>query len=206
MQGGKAMSAFDQIRGAFLGSSGMPHPLTSSSRRRLAWLSLAPGVVLAAAIIHAAISLSYSDSALYSPSPDFSIVNILNPDILNYYGDQAPEPVRRLYAVTETLQALEPLALSLLFAAGLHRWSRAEGSWMGVIGAFLAGIAFAPGAFAVGAYAVLDQTDDRGLHVPIWVSLARTFGLMAVGYFFLAYRAIQPVRATIRRRRPAPGA
>jgi len=195
------MSAFAEIREACFGGSGMPPPLTHRSRRRLAWVSLAPGVVLAAAVIHAAISLSYSDLALYG-FPGGGGSTVLGS--FGFFPDQAPTFWRRLFAVTEALQTLAPLALALLFAAGLQRWSRAEGSWMRVIGVSLAGIALAAGAFAAGGYVVLDRTDDRGLHLTTWMSLARTFGLMAVGYFFLAYRAIQPVRTNTRRRRPPP--
>jgi hypothetical protein len=178
------MSAFDQIREVYFGSSGMPLPLGPKSRGKLMLVSLAPAMVLAAAVIHAAISLTYSDFALSGRIFDSTMLSILNT-----YGDLAPEPVRRLYAVTEALQALEPLALALLFAAGLQRWSRAEGSWTRAIGVTLAGIALAAGAFAVGAYAVLDRTDDKDLHLSTWMSLAGTFGLMAIGYFFLAYRS-----------------
>jgi len=148
------MSAFAEIREACFGGSGMPPPLTHRSRRRLAWVSLAPGVVLAAAVIHAAISLSYSDLALYG-FPGGGGSTVLGS--FGFFPDQAPTFWRRLFAVTEALQTLAPLALALLFAAGLQRWSRAEGSWMRVIGVSLAGIALAAGAFAAGGYVVLGE-------------------------------------------------
>lgn len=198
------MSAFDQIRDVYFGSARAPMRLSPEAKRRVLWASLAPGIVLAAAVIHAALELTYSDFALYGRAYDSSVLGFLNFDILGGYGEQAPRAVRRLYAMTGALQALEPLALALLFAAGLRRWGRAEGSWMRLIAVSLAGVALAAGAFAVGAYAVLDRADDKDLHIPVWMSLARTFGLMAAGYFFLAYRATQPVRATTRRRRPRP--
>lgn len=59
---------------------------------------------------------------------------------------------------------------------------------MRVIGISLVGIAFAAGAFVVGAYVILDRADLQDLELSTWMSLASTFGLIAIGYFFLAYR------------------
>ena len=176
------MSAFDRIREVYFGGSEMPLPLGPGSLRRLMWVSLAPGVILAAAVIHAALTLTFDNSALYGfPSSDDG-----------FFGgsayDQAGLFWRRLYAATEALQVLQPLALALLFAAGLQRWSRAEGSWMRVVGISLAGLAFAPGAFVVGSFTILDRADAQDLEIFTWMSLSSTFGMMAVGYFFLAYR------------------
>lgn len=194
------MSAFDQIRQAYFGGSEMPLPLSPESRCRLMWVSLAPGVVLAAAVISMALILIFEDNALFG-FIDGGDDSFLFRDA-GFHG--VPLFWRRLYAACEALQVLEPLALALLFAAGLQRWSRAEGSWMRVIGVSLAAVALASGAFVVGAYAVLSRSDVQDLDTFTWMKLARTFGYMAIGYFFLAYRATQPIRATTRRRRPRP--
>jgi hypothetical protein len=154
-------------------------------------------VVLTAAVIHAAISLAYSDLELYALGTDNSVIS-------GFYVQQAPAFWRRVHSVTDALQVLQPLALALLFAAGLQHWSRAEGSWMRLIGISLAALAFAPGAFVVGAYAVLDRADTRDLESLTWMRVSPSVGLVAIGYFFLAYRAAQPVRTAARRRRPRP--
>ncbi len=178
------MSAFDQIREAYFGGSEMPLPLSPESRRRLIWVSLAPGLVLAAAVIRTALILIFEDNALYG-FPGGGDDSFLFRDA-GFHG--VPLFWRRLYAACEALPVAEPLALALLFAAGLRAWSRAEGSWMRVIGVSLAAVALASGAFVVGAYALLSRSGLQDLDTFTWMMLARTFGMMAIGYFFLAYR------------------
>ncbi len=111
-------------------------------------------------------------------------------------------------AVSVAVSFLLPLALALLFAAGIRRWSLQEGSWMFLIGGILAAIAAAAGLLTVMIYAI---TEDRELLSDLrpgtWREISATFGFLAIGYFFVAYRAAaqRPRRRTgprPRRRRP----
>ncbi len=166
------MSAFDQIRDVYFGNARAPMRLSPEARRRLLWTSLAPGVIVFAVLISTALSIIYSSNELADGS---------------FGSGSAPFLVRRVYTVSRVLQTLEFLPLALLFAAGLQAWTRAEGSWMILIGTALAATALVCGAFVVGAFAVLGW-DDHGVRTDLWMNIAGSFALMAVGYFFLAYR------------------
>ncbi len=168
------MSAFDQIRDVYFGSARAPMRLSPEARRRVLWTSVAPGVIVLAVLINTALSIYYSSNELADWPAQFG------------HGS-APFLARRLYTVSGVVQALEFVPLALLFAAGLQAWTRAEGSWMILIGTALAATAVVCGAFVVGTFAVLGR-DDHGVRTNLWINIAHTFGLMAVGYFFLAYR------------------
>lgn len=165
------MSAFDQIRDVYFGSAGTPLRLSPEQRRRVLWASIAPAVIVGAVLISTALSIIYGPGEL-AGGP---------------FGYGAPFLVRRLYIVAISLRTLSYLALALLFAAGLQPWTRAEGSWMILIGTALAIVAVLCGAFVVGVYAVHGM-GDFSLRTDLWMDVASSFGLMAVGYFFLAYR------------------
>lgn len=162
------MSAFDQIRDVYFGSARAPMRLTPKARQRVLWTSVAPTVIVVAVLLYTALSIIYS------------------PDELFGYG--APLLVRRAFTVSRVLQSLEFLPLALLFAAGLQAWTRAEASWMILIGTALAAISIVCGAFVVGAFAVLDPDDVDDVRADLWMNIASSFALMAIGYFFLAYR------------------
>lgn len=173
------MSAFDQIRDVYFGSARTPMRLTPKARQRVLWTSLAPAVIILAVLVSTALSLIYSSAEL-AGGP---------------FGFGAPLLMRRLYMVSRVLQTLEFLPVALLFAAGLQAWTRAEASWMILIGTALAAVALVCGAFVVGAYAVLDPEDVHDVRAELWMNIATSFALMAVGYFFLAYRgASEPTR------------
>ncbi|HSP54006.1 MAG TPA: hypothetical protein VLS25_00330 [Dehalococcoidia bacterium] len=168
------MSAFDQIRDVYFGSARAPMRLSPEARRRVLWTSVAPAVVVLAVLIRTALSILYDAGELFDYGGEIG------------HGS-APFLVRRLYTVSTVLRTLQFVALALLFATGLQRWTRAEGSWMILIGTALAVIAVVCGAFVVGVYAVHGRADD-GLRTELWIEMASDFALMAVGYFFLAYR------------------
>jgi hypothetical protein len=168
------MSAFDQIRDVYFGSAHAPMRLGPEERRRLLWTSTAPAVIVLAVLISTALSIIYSRGELFDGP-------------LGSHGS-APFLLRRVYTVSMELRVLQSLPLALLFAAGLQPWTRAEGSWMILIGTALAATATVCGAFVVGVAAVLGQ-DDHGLRTDLWRNIAWSFSLLAVGYFFLAYRA-----------------
>jgi len=166
------MSAFDQIRDVYFGSARAPMRLTPEARQRVLWTSVAPAVIIVAVLVYTALSIIYSRGEL-ADGP---------------FGGNAPFLVRRAYTVSVILMTLEFLPLALLFAAGLQGWTRAEGSWMILIGTALAATALVCGAFVVGSRAVLGW-DDHGVRTDLWQNIAGSFALMAIGYFFLAYRS-----------------
>jgi hypothetical protein len=168
------MSAFDQIKDVYFGSARAPLRLSPEAKRRVLWTSLAPAVIVLAVLIRTALSIIYGAGELYDFGGE------------NGHGS-APLLVRRVYTVSGVLQYLELVALALLFAAGLQKWTRAEGSWMILIGTGLVAIAIVCGAFVVGARTVLGP-DDHGLRTDLWLTMASVYALMATGYFFLAYR------------------
>ena len=168
------MSAFDQIRDVYFGNAGAPMRLSPEQSRRVLWTSVAPAVIVVAVLVYTALSIIYGRDELYDFGGEFG------------HGS-APFFLRRAYTVSQVIQAFEFIPLALLFAAGLQPWTRAEGSWMILIGAALAAIALACSAFVIGTYAVLGR-DEHGFRTDLWMSMASTFALMAIGYFFLAYR------------------
>jgi len=107
-------------------------------------------------------------------------------------GGISSEPWHRIYRAAYGLHLLSAVAVAVLFFAGLGRWSRAEGSWMSVMGAFLAIVAGCVGFSAVVIETAIDDPDvllDLRVHF-VWFDIAQTFGLMAIGFFFLAYRGL----------------
>lgn len=168
------MSAFDQIRDVYFGSARAPMRLSPEARRRVLWASVAPAVVVLAVLIRTALSILYDAGELFDYGGELG------------HGS-APLLVRRLYTVSSVLRTMQFVALALLFATSLQRWTRAEGSWMILIGTALAAIAIVCGAFVVGVYAV-DGRAEYGLRTNLWVEMASDFALLAVGYFFLACR------------------
>jgi hypothetical protein len=176
------MSAFDQIRDVYFGSARAPLRLTAKAKQRVLWTSAAPGVIVGAVLVSTAISIVYSQQ-------DLSIFNAgLGPPLL----------IRRAYIVSLQIRSLDIIALALLFAAGLQSWTRAEGSWMILMGTALASVALVCGAFLVGAYAVLDPLDTDDIRADLWGGIAWDFGLLAIGYFFLAYRGAHAPEETRR--------
>lgn len=176
------MSAFEQIRDVYFGSAQAPMRLNAKARRRVIWTSVAPSVVMVAVLVYTALSIIYSRGEL-ADGP------------MGLHGS-APFLVRRVFTVSGILIGLEFVPLALLFAAGLQPWTRAEGSWMILIGTALAATAIVCGAFVIGASAVLGR-DDHGVRTDLWRNVASSFALMAIGYFFLAYRsASSPARSS----------
>jgi hypothetical protein len=99
------------------------------------------------------------------------------------------------------MQALVPLAVALVFASSFRLWSRAEGSWMFLIGAALAAVSLGLGLSAALMYALLNWDDAQLLHVYDWATIARVAGFLAVGYFFVAYRSLAVVSTPLTSRR-----
>ena len=167
------MSAFDQIRDVYFGGARMPLSLDSQERRRIMWVSVAPAVIVAAVIVSTVLNLAYGTGQLYFPS--------------NMGG--APSFWKHVDAVTDGLLGMQFAALALLFAAGLQNWTRAEGSWMLFLGTVLGCVALVLALFVVGAFALFSRAEAQDdVKVFLWQRMAGSFGVMAIGYFFLAYR------------------
>ncbi len=152
--------------------------------------SILPGIILIAQVVMLLLDLFYSNSEL-SWAPGFS-------------GD-APEIWQRLYRLAAHIQVIQVVAVASLFAAGVRNWNRAEGSWVFAIAVCLSAVSLVLG---VGAAILESATQDRDflddLQVFSWQRLASTCGLLAIGYFFLAYRGLtSPIpRRRVRRRQP----
>jgi hypothetical protein len=168
------MSAFDQIRQAYFGSTRLPGHLTPQALRRVL-LSVVPGaVIVVASVLHAVLQLVYSNYELGFPG-------------LGYPGE-APAFWRRADAAAEALISFSSLAVALLFATGVRNWTRSEGAWVLLIGLVLAGSALALALFVVGGFALFSTDGLRDLKMYIWQQLGITLGFLSIGYFFLAYR------------------
>ena len=169
------MTSLQDLSDEFIGPLNLTWRLEDRSRRRLIQAALLPGVVILAMLMR--IPLEY----LYSPSELFQ---------LDEFG--APELWQRLYRAVATLDVLTPAAVAVLFLAGLRRWSPSEGSWMLLVGGVLAAVAIAFGCLLA---FVLTITDDPEVIYDLraqflWRDIARTFGFLAVGFFFVAYRGL----------------
>ncbi len=173
--------------------------LNKASRAKVIRVSLLPMLIVAALLSGVALTFIFS-----------SIELLGYPD-----SGAAPEFWGRFYRVTLTVRYLYPLAVALLVVAGLGQWRRAEGAWMLLIGGCLALFAL---AFALVSGVMSAAFDGReallDLHTGTWSDMSYTLGFLAIGYFFVAYRAstvVRPQRSPRppgrrggRRRRPAP--
>ena len=96
-----------------------------------------------------------------------------------------------------------PISIGVAFAAGTQKWSRAAGSWMLLLGSMLvlAGAGFAAASVALVVSAGAEEAFDLKVH--IWTEWAYSLTFLAVGYFYVAYRAglnHRPRRRFVRRR------
>ncbi len=163
------MTSLDGLYDAFFRRLNPEWGLNSASRRRIILASALPAIFVAAQIIQAI--------ALYAIDED----RLLGEGFWH-----------RVYYATAALLAVSPVAVGALFFAGVRRWSRAEGSWMLLIGTLLAFVAVTFGFMATLVFAVIiDEELISDLRVNfVWLSIARTFGLLSVGFFFVAYRGL----------------
>ena len=88
--------------------------------------------------------------------------------------------------------AFLPIAIAILFASGIGTWNRAAGSWMFVIGLSLAVIAMGLAMAGTLLFAAYDTLDAFHWHANTWLLIASELGLLAIGYFFVASRALTP--------------
>jgi len=151
--------------------------LDEASRNRLFLAGALPAVVIAAQITAAALSYIFSPSDLY----------------FGEFAEGGPgEFWQGLYRASTTLESLLPTAVGALFFAGMRKWSHAEGSWMLLVGAVLAGIALLLGCLGT---VVLTASEDQDLIADlrvqfVWLEIAQGFGFLSAGFFFVAYRGL----------------
>lgn len=175
------MNAYLQSVATYFGFPRLVLRLNERSRKRITRVSILPAAVFTATLIGVSLEINFG--------AEISLA--------------APQFWQRVAATSFHMQALVPLAVALVFASGLRPWSRAEGSWMLLIGAALAAVALGLGLSAALMYALLSFEDAQLLHVYDWATIARVAGFLAVGYFFVAYRSIASRRPLARRRRRA---
>ena len=173
---------------AWLGFPGLTFDLDERSRRRIMWVSALPALIVCAVLTE--ISLGYALDQRLPP----------------------PDPWDRVGGVALALEiGMLPVAVAILFAASLRPWRRAEGSWLLLIGLALAITALGLATVSSGMFAAFGGEEAQNLRAYTWLSSAQQFGLLAIGYFFLAFRALviggrrPAVRRPHRYRPPAEG-
>jgi hypothetical protein len=168
----------------WLGFPGLTFDLDERSRRRIMWVSALPALIVCAVLTE--ISLGYALDQ-YLPPPDFW---------------------ERVRLVAGAVQFMVPVSVAILLAAGLRPWRRAEGSSLLVIGLALGLVSFGLATASTWMFVVFQPEEAQDLRAYTWLSAAYPPGFLAIGYFFLAFRALaapaaRPRRAP-RRYRPAP--
>ncbi len=143
--------------------------LDRESQRRVVLVSVLPALVVCALLF--VVGLAYA----FDPQQDM------------------PEAWLRVSLVSSTAStAFLPVAIAILFAAGIGTWNRAAGSWMFVIGLSLAVIALGLAVVGTLLFAAYDTLDAFNWHANTWLLIAGDLGFMAIGYFFVAFRALTP--------------
>jgi len=160
---------------AWLGFPRLTFDLDERSRRRIMWVSVLPALIVSAVLTE--ISLGYALEQ-----------NVPPPDFWDRVGGVA----------SAVEFGMLPVAVAILFAAGLRPWRRAEGSCLLLIALALAITALGLATVSSGMFAVFDPQKAQNLRAYTWLTTAQPFGLLAIGYFFLAFRAL-----VIGGRRPA---
>jgi len=168
------MTSLEELYERFFRPLNLQWRLDAASRRRIILASALPAIVVVAQLVEAILLYSFSEDRLL--------------------GDGL---WHRVYYATAALEVLSTAAVGALFFAGLRRWSRVEGSWMLLGGAVLAAVAILSGFMAT---IVLTAIDDRELISDlkvslVWLNIARTFGLVSIGFFFVAYRGLSEAPA-----------
>ena len=163
------MTSLEELYDRFFRPLNLEWRLDDDSRRRVILASALPSIVIAAQILQAI--------ALHAISQDRLLGE----------GFWA-----RVFSASVALLTLSPAAVAALFFAGLSRWSRVEGSWMLLVGALLATVAIVFGFMATLVLTVITDHElisDLRVNV-VWLPIARTFGFISIGFFFLAYRGL----------------
>ena len=170
------MTLMQQVRDDYLSLLDLTRPLEAASRRRLLLLVALPAFIVAAQLVEVALAYVYNPGELY-------------------YADQFGGPAelwQRLYRfATLAVQTLWPVTVGVLFLGGILTWTRAQATWIFMAGAFLAGVAILFGSAATVIYTVTEDDElISDISADLWLDVARTFGFLSIGFFFVAYRGL----------------
>jgi hypothetical protein len=180
------MTSLQELNDEYIRPLNLDWRLDERSKRRLMQACALPAIVIAAMLSRALLEYTYGPEDL----------------VADEFG--APELVQRFYRAVASLDLLTNAAVAVLFLAGLRSWSRAEGSWMLLVGGLLTAVAIVLGALITLSYTATTDVDlllDLRVFT-LWPDIVDTCGLLAVGFFFVAYpglsspnaeRATQPI-------------
>jgi hypothetical protein len=183
------MLTFFQESARSIGVRGLSLRMSGGRADRIIWASVLPFILISLMLSLLALSFVFGNRPLFE-GVDFH--------------DNDPVVWSRLYWIASgTRESLLFISLAVLVLHGISRWSRAEASWMFVIGATLllgAGI-FA--ALTISLFVIFNSFDAFDLRAGLWREWAATLGLLSAGYFFVAYRGLsRPGRGSRPRTRP----
>jgi hypothetical protein len=168
-----------------LGLPPLDFDLGEHSRGKIMRASIMPAIALAVQGTILSLGIKYERLELVGIVPDSG----------------APEIWQHIYRLASEIQFVEILSLASLFAAGLYRWTRSEGTWSLVIGVLLTTVGLVVASGVAIVHLVTEESVVGYFQGFSWLSLARTCGLLAIGYFFLAYRGLTSQLPPRRRRR-----
>lgn len=178
------MSDFLRSLFAFLGYERLTLELDEESRGQVMRASVVPLLVVVALALQLWVEVRY-DNALFG-----------------FIDRPTPEFWQRAYTVAYIVtQFGPPLAAAILFASGIQPWTRSGGSWMIVLGLLFLVLTVGFGVSAATLHIVEDNQQAYTLRSFTWTTWSTTFGWLAIGYFFVAYRAS---RTPLRWQRPGP--
>jgi hypothetical protein len=168
-----------------LGLPPLDFDLDEHSRGKIMRASILPAAALVAQIMTMLLEFEYSSY-----------------ELLGFEGvHDAPDVWQRVYQLAWDVRFIQYVSLASLFGAGLYRWTRSEGTWSLVIGMILAAVAL---VIFCGVASIQFVTQDSVVTfegLTSWLSLSATCGLLAIGYFFLAYRGLASPTPRRRQRR-----
>ena len=170
------MTSLDELYGTYLRPLNLEWRLGGASRRRVILASFLPALVIVAELVRTIMFYSFSPAELIGRGI-------------------SSEPWHHIYVAVNNLRVLSAVAVAVLFCSGLGRWSRAEASWMFLVGTLLAIIAIVLGFLAILVLTAIDDPDvilDLRLQF-LWPDVSQTFGFLAIGFFFVAYRGLTEV-------------
>jgi len=153
---------------------------TRASKKKIVLVSALPFLVFSAILTRLALELVFGGVAFFGLVPD---------NVPDFWG--------RLALFANGVWYMEHLAVAALFLSGVVRWSRSEASWMLGIGAALSVMAALAGVFnAVASPFANDPDNYNDLRLYSWSQVTFSLALLAIGYFFLAYRGLAATQET----------
>jgi len=175
------MTSLQEIYDSYVRPMNLSWRLGDASRRRLVLATALPALVVGAQLTQVVLAYVFSRAELL-------------------YGDEFGGPgefwERLNRAAAVVVDTLLPVAIAVLFLIAIRRWTRVEGSWMLLIGAALATLAALFGGMTTLVYIATEDFElISDLGADLWPDVARTFGFLSIGFFFVAYGALAPGRS-----------